>query len=436
MTEAIYIIVGLVLGGAIGVYVGLLRGRRQGESQAQGLGERVSALSATLEEVRGQASAKDEELSQVRTALEAQKVAGAESSARLESAREHFAEQRRQFEEMEKKVKDTFTALSATALKSSNEQFLTLADAKMKPLREQLHRYEQHIKELEKTRSEAYGGLSKHLTSLEDRSDRLGRETSQLVAALRQSGAKGKWGEATLQRIVELAGMSKHCDFDTQTTLISGQRPDLVVRLPGDRMLAVDSKVNTSAYLDAMNATDEAERNMLLAKYAGEVRGTLKALGGKEYWKQFAPAPEFVVMFMPGEAFFAAAVSQDRDLLVDGIDKGVILASPTTLIALLLAVRHGWRQQDMAENAERIAAAGRELYERLCTFVSHLDGVRLGIEKAANAYDDAVGNWERRTLPSVRKLKALGADGSSEMDELRPAEVQMRPILPIENDDE
>lgn len=426
--DMVWILVGLIAGGAGGVYVGLLLGKGA-------LGGKVSALEATLVEVRGQVSTKEAELSAIREALEKQKVDGAESKARLESAREHFAEQRRQIEDMEKKVKETFTALSATALKSNNEQFLTLAETKMKPLREQLHRYEQHLKELEKARSEAYGGLSKHLTSLEDRSERLGRETSQLVAALRQSGAKGKWGEATLQRIVELSGMSKHCDFDTQVTLAGGQRPDLVVKLPGDRMLVVDSKVNTSAYLDAMNATDEAERNMFLAKYAGEVRGTLKALGGKEYWKQFTPAPEFVVMFMPGEAFFAAAMSQDRDLLVDGIDKGVILASPTTLIALLLAVRHGWRQQDMAENAERIAAAGRELYERLCTFVSHLDGVRIGIEKAAAAYDDAVGNWERRTLPSVRKLKNLGADGSNKMDELRPAEVQMRPVSVVKDDD-
>lgn len=288
---------------------------------------------------------------------------------------------------------------------------------------------------MEKTRSEAYGGLSKHLASLEDRSDRLGRETSQLVAALRQSGAKGKWGEATLQRIVELSGMSQHCDFDTQATLSGGQRPDLVVRLPAGRTLVVDSKVNTSAYLDAMNATEEAERSALMTKYAGEVRNTLKALGGKEYWKQFSPAPEFVVMFMPGEAFFAAAVSQDTNLLIDGIDKGVLLASPTTLIALLLAVRHGWRQQDMAENAERIAAAGRELYGRLCKFVDHLSDIRAGIEKAAKAYDDAVGNWERRTLPSVRKLKDLGTDGGNEMQELKPAEIHMRSALPVENDE-
>lgn len=421
-------LLGLIVGGAVGIFLGLRLGRGAVAGQ-------VPALEATLAEVRGQASTKETELAALRVALENQKIAGAEANARLEAAREHFAEQRRQIEEMEKKVKDTFTALSTTALKSSNEQFLTLAEARMKPLREQLLRYEQYIKELEKTRSEAYGGLSKHLTSLEDRSDRLGRETSQLVAALRQSGAKGKWGEATLQRIVELSGMSKHCDFDTQSTLAGGQRPDLVVRLPGGRMLAIDSKVNTSAYLDAMNATDEVERNTLMTKYAGEVRNTLKALGGKEYWKQLSPAPEFVVMFMPGEAFFAAAMSQDTNLLVDGIDKGVILASPTTLIALLLAVRHGWRQQDMAENAERIAAAGRELYGRLCKFVEHLGDIRVGIEKAAKAYDDAVGNWERRTLPSVRKLKDLGTDGGNEMHELKPAEVQMRPVLPIENDE-
>ena len=421
-------LLGLLVGGAAGIFLGLRLGRGAVAGQ-------VPALEATLAEVRGQASTKETELAALREALENQKIAGAEANARLEAAREHFAEQRRQIEEMEKKVKDTFTALSTTALKSSNEQFLTLAEARMKPLREQLLRYEQYIKELEKTRSEAYGGLSKHLTSLEDRSDRLGRETSQLVAALRQSGAKGKWGEATLQRIVELSGMSKHCDFDTQSTLAGGQRPDLVVRLPGGRMLAIDSKVNTSAYLDAMNATDEVERNTLMTKYAGEVRNTLKALGGKEYWKQLSPAPEFVVMFMPGEAFFAAAMSQDTNLLVDGIDKGVILASPTTLIALLLAVRHGWRQQDMAENAERIAAAGRELYGRLCKFVEHLGDIRVGIEKAAKAYDDAVGNWERRTLPSVRKLKDLGTDGGNEMHELKPAEVQMRPVLPIENDE-
>jgi DNA recombination protein RmuC len=298
----------------------------------------------------------------------------------------------------------------------------------MKPLREQLGRYEQGIKELEKVRAEAYGGLSKHLESRETRSDRLGKETGQLVAALRQSGAKGKWGEVTLQRVVELAGMSEHCDFETQATQAGGQRPDLIVYLPGRRMLAVDSKVNTAAYLDAVNAKDDADRDRLMAKYAADVRNTLKSLSGKEYWRLLSPAPEFVVMFMPGEAFFAAAVSQDRDLLVDGVDKGVLLASPTTLIALLLAVRHGWQQQQVAENAEKIAAAGRDLYDRLCTFVGHLELVRAGIEKAAEAYNKAVGNWESRTMPGVRKLRELGADTGKDTEALTTIDMPLRAI--------
>ncbi|MCG8408515.1 MAG: DNA recombination protein RmuC [Phycisphaerales bacterium] len=427
LIEAALIILGLIIGGLVGVYIGNMRGRATSSEQ-------VPALEATLNEVRNQLATKNEELSSLRDALETQKINHAKAGERLESAREHFAEQRRQIEEMEKKVKDTFQALSARALQNSNEQFITLADAKIKPLRDQLERYEKHIKEMEKTRAEAYGGLSKHLASLEIRSEQLGKETGQLVAALRQSGAKGKWGEVTLQRIVELSGMSEHCDFQTQATQTGGLRPDLVVHLPGSRMLAVDSKVNTSNYLDAMNATNEAERKRLLAKYCNDVRKTLRELSSKEYWKTFSAAPEFVIMFMPGEAFFAAALSQDRDLLTEGVEKKVLLASPTTLIALLLAVRHGWQQHRMAENAEKIADSGRELYDRLCTFVTHLDSIRIGIEKAAEAYNKAAGSWERRTLPSVRKLRDLGARTGKEVEPLQQAEVPMQSLLPTEED--
>lgn len=427
MIEVVLIIIGVIIGGFVGLYVGNMRG-------TSALSDQVSALEATLAEVRGQLTTKEAEQISLREALETQKVDGARASERLEAAREHFAEQRRQIEEMEKKVKDTFQALSAAALKNSNEQFMTLADAKIRPLKDQLERYEQYIKGLEKARAEAYGGLSKHLASLEVRSEQLGKETGQLVSALRQSGTKGKWGEVTLQRVVELAGLNEHCDFAVQATQSGGQRPDLVIHLPGDRMFAVDSKVSTSGYLDAMNAKDEAERARLLTKYAGDVRNALRILSGREYWKQFSAAPEFVVMFMPGEAFFAAALSQDRELLTDGVEKKVLLASPTTLIALLLAVRHGWQQQRMAENAEKIAEAGRELYDRLYTFVGHLDSVRLGIEKAADAYNKAAGNWERRTLPGVRKLKDLGAGNNKSIEPLQQAEVPMRSLLPADED--
>jgi len=430
--EILWIFIGLIIGGAVGIYVGLLRGRGV-------LAGQVSALEATLAEVRGQATTRESELSALREAVEKQKVAGAESNARLEAARERFAEQRRQIEEMEKKVKETFAALSASALKSNNEQFLTLAETKMKPLREQLQRYEQQIKELEKARSEAYGGLNRQLRQLEDGREQLTRQTQQLVAALRQPGAKGKWGEVTLKRIVELSGMSPYCDFDEQVSVdteAGRQRPDMVVHLPGGRSLVIDSKVNTAAYLDAVRADDETEKKRHLQKYVADVRNTSKALGGKAYWKQFDATPEFVVMFMPGEAFFASAVAEDSNLITDGMEHRVLLSSPTTLAALLMAIKYGWQQEEMAENAQRIAAAGRELYDRLCTFVGHLDAVRAGIEKAAKAYDDAVGNWQRRTLPSVRKLKDLGADGGNEMGRLQPTDAPMRPMLPVEKNDE
>jgi DNA recombination protein RmuC len=431
--DVILLLLGLIIGAAIGVYVGLLRGKGT-------LSREVSALTATLQEVRGQLGERQTELEAVRRALEMEKLGGAEAKAGLKAAQENLAEQRRQIEEMAKRMRDTFQSLSAEALKSSNEQFVTLADARMKPLREQLERYEQQIRSLEKARQEAYGGLAQRLESMQQHEERLGKETAALVSALRHSGAKGKWGEIALQRIVELTGMTEHCDFDSQVSMAGDagrQRPDLVVRLPGGRTLAVDSKVNTAAYLDAVNATDEAERKRYLAKYAGDVRSTLKALAGKEYSKQFAPAPVLVVMFMPSEAFFAAAVSQDWDLIADGLKDGVLPASPTTLIALLHAVQHGWQQQQVAENAEKIAEAGRELYDRLCTFVKHLDGIRAGILKSAEAYNDAVGNWERRTLPGVRKLKELGAaEPGKEVVELPPIDAQLRSLGPRSDADD
>lgn len=426
LAEAILIIVGLLIGGAIGVYIGVMRGRGA-----------LAGATASLEEVRGQLAAREAELEGMRKVAQTEKVAGAEANARLESAREHFAEQRKLIEEMDKKVKESFAALSATALKANNEQFVTLAEAKMKPLREQLERYEKQIAGLEKARQQAYGGLSKELTVLGERSERLRKETGQLVAALKQPGAKGKWGEIGLRNVMELCEMSSYCDFKEQVTVGdvgSRVRPDVTVRLPGGGTLVIDAKVNTSAYLEAVEATDEAEKKRLLVKYAGDVRNTARALGGKEYWKQFQRAPEFVVMFMPGEAFFAAAVAEDSDLIRFGMESRVLLASPTTLAALLMAVRHGWQQQQVAENAEHIAAAGRELYERLCLFVTHLDKVRAGIQKAAEAYDDAVGNWERRTVPSAKKLKELGAaDASRKLVELKPTDVKMR-SLPASED--
>jgi DNA recombination protein RmuC len=430
MYEIAILILGLLFGGAAGLYLGQLRGRGRHEVEA-------ATLNATLAATRDQLAERERQLEAARQALEVEKVAGAATRERLEGAREHFAEQRKQIDDMQAKVKETFAALSATALKSSNEQFLTLAETRLKPVRELMERYEKQIKELEEARAKAYGGLTERLDDMKQGAEALKSQATQLVAALRSPGAKGKWGEVTLQRIVELAGLTEHCDFTTQDLLASGQRPDLVVRLPNERCLAIDSKVNTSAYLDAVSAGSEAEREACLDRFHGEVRSTMKRLAAKEYWKQLSPAPEFVVMFMPGEAFFAAAVARDPDLLLNGVQDGVLLASPTTLIALLMAVRHGWQQQQVAENAERIAEAGRELYERLCTFADHLEAIRSGLAKAAEAYNRAMGTWSSRALVSAKRLKELGAaEAGKEIGEAQDMDVPLRALPAISEHEE
>jgi len=395
-------------------------------------GAEAAALNATLNELRAQTAAREaelkRELNDARAVAEQQRDAATQAQTKLESAREFFAEQRRQIEEMDKKLRETFGALAAKALQSNNEQFVTLAGERLKPLREQLLRYEEQIKSLEKARQEAYGGLSEKLTTLDQSSQKLGKEAQELVAALRQPGAKGKWGEITLQRIVEITGLSPHCDFEVQATTAGGQRPDLIVRLPNNRVIAIDSKVTTTAYLDAVAATDEAERKRHMEKYAATVRGTLKALAAKDYAAGISGTIEFVVMFIPGEAFFSAALEHDPDLLIDGVDQKVVLTSPSTLIALLLAVRHGWQQQRVAENAQRIADAGRELYDRLITFIDHLEKIRRGLEGATDAYNKAVGSWSSRTLPSAAKLRDLGAArADAPALDMSPLESSLRP---------
>lgn len=438
MSDIVGILLGLAIGGAIGVVVGRLLGRRSGEDEAAQSANDVAALNATLAEVRSRLDAREKEVVSLQNALTSEKTVTADSRARLESAREHFAEQRKQIEEMEKKVKETFAALSAAALDRNNEQFVKLADARMTPLREQLERYETQIKGLEQARATAYGSINERLDALKLNEDQLSRETRLLVSALRQSGAKGKWGEVSLRNLIELTGMSSYCDFNEQAMLetdSSRMRPDMVVRLPGGRSLVIDSKVNASAYLDAMEATEEDQKQRHLTKFAGDVRATMRMLASKEYGRLSDQSAEFVVMFMPGEAFFAAALAQDRGLLEEGMKNRVLLVSPTALAALLMAIRHGWQQQQVAENAQEIARAGRELYDRLCKFTEHLDGIRRGIEGAASAYNNAVGNWESRTLPGAKRLKELDAAAATkEIDELPPVKTVLRPLISAKED--
>ncbi|MCB9856686.1 MAG: DNA recombination protein RmuC [Phycisphaerales bacterium] len=429
--EALWIIAGLAIGGATGAYVGFLRGRAGASREAAG-------LAATLEEVRSRLGASDDERSALQEAVNKERVANAEAQARLDAAREHFAEQRRQIAEMETKLKESFEALSARALDRNNDRFGILAEEKLKPLREQLKTYEANIKLLEEKRATAYGDIAQRLVKLDEGREKLGAETRQLAAALRQPGAKGRWGEVGLRNVVELSGMSAFCDYDEQVSIQGDSgtlRPDLTVRLPGGGILVVDAKVNISAYLDAVEATDDESRQKHLTKYLGDVRTTLNALSKKDYSRLFDKAPEFVVMFMPAEAFFAAAVAEDKHLVREAIEKRVLMASPSTLAALLMAIRQGWQQQDIAENAVAISRAGRELYDRLCKFTGDLEGIRKGLEKASDSYNRAIGSWERRAIPGVRKLMDLGARTAKDLPESSPLHVPLRQLTSIEDDD-
>ncbi|HTO10772.1 MAG TPA: DNA recombination protein RmuC [Candidatus Binatia bacterium] len=446
MLEIGLLAAGVLLGGALGWAVARVSAEAALRGAREGLQSRLAAAESRADELTKQLTQRDLEGGDLRGALETERSVRTQAETRLEAARESLAEQKALLDGARAELTQTFKALSADALKESQRSFLTLADERLnrreqavdalvRPLHDALRRVEGQTQQLEAKREGAYATLQEQLKSLGSASDELRRETTSLVTALRGSQVRGRWGELTLHRVVELAGLAEHCDFEEQVTL-KGEggalRPDMVVHLPGQRDIVVDAKVSLSGYLDALETTRPEERNTALMRHAGQMRQHMNTLGSKAYSSQFATSLDLVVMFVPGEAFVAAAVEQDPALIEDGINQRVIIATPTTLIALLRAIAYGWKQERLASSALEIRDLGRELYERLRTLAGHVDKIGVTLGQSVRAYNDAVGSLESRVLPKAREFRDLGAGEGDEIKRLKGVEQVPRPLAAAE----
>jgi DNA recombination protein RmuC len=445
---------------AAGFLVAWWWSRASAQSQKLELEKQAAGRQGAAEELKKQSDALQEQVRTLQGRVEEEQKLRAAADKEAEGQRANMAEQKRLLEEAEKQLKEAFQSLASEALQASNRQFMDLARASfdslqkeasgdleqrkvaiggmVEPLEKAVNELRAEVNKIESARQEAYGGLRTEVQQLATTSKELRLETGSLVSSLKQPQVKGKWGELTLRRAVELAGMSPHCDFVEQVSVEGEEgrlRPDLIVHLPGDTQIVIDAKVPLHASFAATSARSDAEYRAAMAQHASLVRDHMNRLSAKEYWKQFARTPEFVVLFVPGESFFSAALEQDRTLIEDAIEKHVVLASPTTLIALLRAIAYGWNQQLVTENAEKIKNLGKELYDRILKFAEHLSDVAKGLERANKAYNNAVSSFDSRLVPSVRKFRELGV-GNADVPDIDPIETSPRPTLSAPDTDE
>jgi DNA recombination protein RmuC len=428
VTEILFILVGVAVGVALGWFIA--------QSRSAATAERARLMEADLAVSRTRLTEVENHKSKIDNELAAERAAAAEKISALTDAHVRLTAE--------------FKALSADALSKNTDEFLKVAketfgklhqqsagelekrqqaiDLMVKPLKESLEKVDAKIGEIEKARATAYGELSNQLKSLGTAQVSLQAEAAKLTTALRSTTTAGTWGELQLRRVVEMSGMSSYCDFTEQQST-GGFRPDLIVRLPGGQQIVVDAKAPNDAYREAANASDDAVRTVKLAEHAAKVRSHIDALGAKNYWEQFQPSPEFVVLFLPGDQFLSGALQGDPTLIDRAIAKKVLLATPATLIALLKAAAYGWRQEDVSKNAQVIADLGRALYDRIAGFADNLDKVGRGLETASKAYNAAVGSFEVTVLPGARKFSELGAKGAKELTDPAPVETTARDVL-------
>jgi DNA recombination protein RmuC len=464
-TEIISFAIALIAGVALAWYLGVQRGRQQGHTEyeqkvaeAEGRfreSERERARQDALASERAmQAVAARRETDELRAQMaEADRARVSAETTALETQK-NLEEQRGLVEQMREHMKDTFKALAGEALSENQKQFVELAQSRFEqlqtaasgelsrreeairgivdPLNRSLEKLSDEIGKVEASRQFAYGELTRQVEDLK-------KETGSLVTSLRQPQVKGRWGELTLRRAVELAGMNAHVDFEEQQSYDTSEggrmRPDMTIHLPGGRKIVVDAKVPLHAYARMESIQTNEEFYKILDEHARLVRGHVERLASRAYWSELPDATDFVVLFLPGENFFSGALQKDPSLIADATDRRVILASPTTLIALLRAVDYGWRQQELAENAQRISQLGKELYERILKFAEHMESIRSGLEKANKSYNNAVGSFDHMLLPGAKKFRELGVQTSAEIADLEPTETSLRALASRDEED-
>jgi DNA recombination protein RmuC len=428
-------IVGLVAGALLTVLI--VKGRFGGQ-----INEKEILLSERIHEINNLTNQLQEALSkydQSNTTLHERDIQIKGLEVQIAEERKRSVEKLATVQEAEEKLANTFKSLSGDILKSNSEEFLKKAEQTMKivqteakgdldqrkqavesmvkPLSDNLQKVEKYITDLEAKREGAYKGINQYLETLMESQKELRTATTSLDQAMRNTSSRGKWGELALERVVEYAGMKDHVDFDTQKNISSSERPDMVVHLPGGKHIIIDSKAPMEAYLRAMEVEKDVERENLLLTHAESVKKHIAGLSAKKYWNSLDSTPEFVIMFLPAESIFSAALEVNPELIAFGAEKKVIPATPTTLIALLKAVAYGWQQEDVWKNAQKIGELGKDLYERIAVVAGYFQAVGKGLNSATTSYNKAVSSLETRLMPTARKFKELGIGSSKEIKE-------------------